>query len=338
MSSHYSDFPSNVRGGDLKMKHRRAAIRPNHAESPLNCAECRRHVPCAYHFARGWHRPPLDRNSVATDPFLAARALSAVVVPSAPMCVDFWLSCGPTPSSLPSRVCLRQVREIGRSIRIQSGHHLMWVWRFVVATTEELHEKNQQLSYRIRVLEEALQTLHSERSTVPHPLLSEALLRIKTPLQREPLPPRSSNTFILGDVTGPQGSMSIHDPRVSRYHSGTANSLVSSPPIVLVKISDTVSQVFLTGKHALLRHAYICEFNWRLNKHGQQRGTYASEEVFNNLQPFLPPEILTKASMMPISYCPISNKANLQCLLPYLPTRTISMELRSLFYTYASWM
>ncbi|XP_006461816.1 hypothetical protein AGABI2DRAFT_71198 [Agaricus bisporus var. bisporus H97] len=169
--------------------------------------------------------------------------------------------------------------------------------RFVVATTEELHEKNQQLSYRIRVLEEALQTLHSERSTVPHPLLSEALLRIKTPLQREPLPPRSSNTFILGDVTGPQGSMSIHDPRVSRYHSGTANSL-----------------------------------------HGQQRGTYASEEVFNNLQPFLPPEILTKASMMPISYCPISNKANLQCLLPYLPTRTISMELRSLFYTYASWM
>ncbi|EKM81689.1 hypothetical protein AGABI1DRAFT_36639 [Agaricus bisporus var. burnettii JB137-S8] len=169
--------------------------------------------------------------------------------------------------------------------------------RFVVATTEELHEKNQQLSYRIRDLEEALQTLHSERSTVPHPLLSEALLRIKTPLQREPLPPRSSNTFILGDVTGPQGSMSVHDPRVSRYHGGTANSL-----------------------------------------HGQQRGTYASEEVFNNLQPFLPPEILTKASMMPISYCPISNKANLQCLLPHLPTRTISMELRSLFYTHASWM
>ncbi|KAF7770379.1 transcriptional regulator family: Fungal Specific TF [Agaricus bisporus var. burnettii] len=249
MSSHYSDFPSNVRGGDLKMKHRRAAIRPNHAESPLNCAECRR------------SKLRCDRSIPCSS--CVKRGCGAI-------CPDGLLTTG-------------------------QGN------RFVVATTEELHEKNQQLSYRIRDLEEALQTLHSERSTVPHPLLSEALLRVKTPLQREPLPPRSSNTFILGDVTGPQGSMSVHDPRVSRYHGGTANSLY-----------------FL--------------------QHGQQRGTYASEEVFNNLQPFLPPEILTKASMMPISYCPISNKANLQCLLPHLPTRTISMELRSLFYTYASWM
>jgi hypothetical protein len=65
-----------------------------------------------------------------------------------------------------------------------------------------------------------------------HPLLSEELLKMKTPLPREPLPPRSSNTFILtdeinqGDATGPSESISVYDPGVSRYYGHTANSLV----------------------------------------------------------------------------------------------------------------
>jgi hypothetical protein len=108
----------------------------------------------------------------------------------------------------------------------------------VVATTEELHDQNQQLCYRIRHLEEALQILHSDRSMDPHPLLSEELLKMKTPLHREPLPPRSNNTFILRDethqrdVTSPSGSISVHGPGVSRYYGHTANSLVSSSLII----------------------------------------------------------------------------------------------------------
>ncbi|KAF9465748.1 hypothetical protein BDZ94DRAFT_1214127 [Collybia nuda] len=52
--------------------------------------------------------------------------------------------------------------------------------RFILANTEQLHEKITQLSDRVRQLEDALGSLQSTCSNQPHPLLSPELLRVKT--------------------------------------------------------------------------------------------------------------------------------------------------------------
>ncbi|KAL5512411.1 hypothetical protein ACEPAG_3403 [Sanghuangporus baumii] len=52
--------------------------------------------------------------------------------------------------------------------------------RFVLANTDKLHNKLIQMSQRIRQLEDALQISHSSVSGMPHPLLSEPLLAIKS--------------------------------------------------------------------------------------------------------------------------------------------------------------
>jgi|ERR1700722_10414811 len=57
--------------------------------------------------------------------------------------------------------------------------------RFVLANTEVLHEKIQELSNRVRQLEDALADAHSLLSPERHPLLTDELLLIKRPLERE---------------------------------------------------------------------------------------------------------------------------------------------------------
>jgi hypothetical protein len=50
----------------------------------------------------------------------------------------------------------------------------------VLANTEELHNKIEVMSARIRELEEALRNVHSEGSGLPHPLLSDAITVISS--------------------------------------------------------------------------------------------------------------------------------------------------------------
>ena len=52
--------------------------------------------------------------------------------------------------------------------------------RFILANTEQLHEKVHDMSDRIRQLEDALQILQSRASPEPHPLLSPDLLTVKS--------------------------------------------------------------------------------------------------------------------------------------------------------------
>ena len=61
----------------------------------------------------------------------------------------------------------------------------MGVSRFILANTEQLHDKINQLATRVRQLEDALAHSHSMGSAMPHPLLSDDLLQIKRPLERE---------------------------------------------------------------------------------------------------------------------------------------------------------
>jgi hypothetical protein len=57
--------------------------------------------------------------------------------------------------------------------------------RFVLANTQELHEKISVLANRVRELEDGLAQSHAVNSTELHPLLSEELLQLKRPLERE---------------------------------------------------------------------------------------------------------------------------------------------------------
>lgn len=55
----------------------------------------------------------------------------------------------------------------------------------MLANTEALHEKISVLANRVRELEDGLAQSHSLTSNESHPLLSEELLQIKRPLERE---------------------------------------------------------------------------------------------------------------------------------------------------------
>ena len=113
--------------------------------------------------------------------------------------------------------------------------------RFVLASTTELHEKISQLANRVRDLEDSLRSSHSQITTDPHPLLTEELLRIKAPLQREPSGSRTSPTQSFKeeeqnpDVVDAFGSLSISVSGRAKYFGSMANSWVCA----LYKVSIT---------------------------------------------------------------------------------------------------
>lgn len=61
-----------------------------------------------------------------------------------------------------------------RYVRCNSRQH-----RFILANTEQLHDKIKTMSERIRLLEEGLQAVNSQVSQNEHPLLRPDLLTIK---------------------------------------------------------------------------------------------------------------------------------------------------------------
>lgn len=114
--------------------------------------------------------------------------------------------------------------------------------RFVLASTQELHEKIHELSNRVRELEDGLRSDHIQLTNEPHPLLSEELLKIKAPLQREPPAARSLNGAIKDEESNPDvvdafGSLSISLSGKAKFFGQTANSWVST---------KCVSMIFLT--------------------------------------------------------------------------------------------
>lgn len=76
--------------------------------------------------------------------------------------------------------------------------------RFILADTEQLHEKIYEMSNRIRQLEDALAILQSTVSDLRHPLLAEELLKVK--FGSESINPRQATT---SDDESPTTSKSI---------------------------------------------------------------------------------------------------------------------------------
>ncbi|TEB21845.1 hypothetical protein FA13DRAFT_1819353 [Coprinellus micaceus] len=100
--------------------------------------------------------------------------------------------------------------------------------RFVLANTETLHEKINELANRVRSLEDALGQSHSLNSTDIHPLLSEDLLQIKRPLERERVDPNPSKEepSSSGEAIDALGSLSISQSGRSTFFGTTANSWI----------------------------------------------------------------------------------------------------------------
>ena len=66
-----------------------------------------------------------------------------------------------------------------RSARPRPHIHYHFPHRFILADTEQLHEKIYEMSNRIRQLEDALAILQSTVTDQRHPLLSDELLKVK---------------------------------------------------------------------------------------------------------------------------------------------------------------
>ncbi|CAK5273875.1 unnamed protein product [Mycena citricolor] len=177
---------------------------------------------------------------------------------------------------------------------------------FVLASTQELHEKISELANRVRELEDALRASHGRVSNEQHHLLSEDLLRIKAPLQREAHGLRNqSHTGIIvkeeehnPDVVDAFGSLSISLSGGAKYFGTTANS-------------------------------------WNETAEEQPEDSHLA-----SLQGMLPEHILTRAAAFPIS--PVAPPANqgesIRGLFWFLPSGAKAAALRDIYFTHAAWM
>lgn len=118
--------------------------------------------------------------------------------------------------------------------------------RFILANTEHLHGKIQEMSDRIRSLEDALQSLHSEHASdpeEPHPLMQPELLGIKSTMglysgtqSNSDSPPKSSNSNGNGhrmDVDPAKLERgSSEDTLTAPDHHHTSRSTKVSPPML----------------------------------------------------------------------------------------------------------
>ncbi|KAF9258728.1 hypothetical protein L218DRAFT_964266 [Marasmius fiardii PR-910] len=178
--------------------------------------------------------------------------------------------------------------------------------RFVLASTQELHEKIHELANRVRELEDALRADHARLTHEQHPLLSDDLLKIKAPLQREvsqrngaPKQEEESNP----DVVDAFGSLSISISGKTKYFGQIANSWL-----------------FLQ------------------NEAGEDDDQQDNHLI--TLQSVLPVPILNRAAALPIAAVaqPEPAPVVLQSLYWYLPSTERAAELRTIYYRYAAWM
>ncbi|KAF8904124.1 hypothetical protein CPB84DRAFT_1633402, partial [Gymnopilus junonius] len=102
--------------------------------------------------------------------------------------------------------------------------------RFILANTEQLHSKIQQMSDRIRSLEDALQTLHAEHASdpdQPHPLMEPSLVTIKS-------------TMGLYSGTQANGSDLLNKANASNGNA-TEHMLVDQPRVERGSSEDTIT-------------------------------------------------------------------------------------------------
>lgn len=103
-------------------------------------------------------------------------------------------------------------------------------YRFILANTEQLHDKISELSDRVRQLEEALEQVQAQCSNQRHPLLAPDLLKIKTSQElygTTPFPPPPSLNADSSTVVSPStrqtelgesvGALSLYPPTPMKF-------------------------------------------------------------------------------------------------------------------------
>ncbi|KAF6752978.1 fungal-specific transcription factor domain-containing protein [Ephemerocybe angulata] len=143
-----------------------------------------------------------------------------------------------------------------------------------------------------------LKTSHAKTSTEQHPLLSEDLLKVKMPLQREPPALRNGGLAIKEEENTPEaldafGSLSISLSGRTKYFGHIANSWNESPEDELENSEDTVS----------------------------------------SLRNLLPAEILMRASAFPIAHTSALANVGLQTLCCIYYSHAAWMWVPHFFYT-----
>lgn len=150
------------------------------------------------------------------------------------------------------RAPLRLAKEIGKvysHIFMASSSQLLH--RFVLASTQELHEKISELATRVRELEDALRSSHSHLTSEQHPLLTEELLKIKAPLQRDISHTKTPSSVVIKeeetnpDIVDSFGSLSISLTGRTKYFGQTANSWVSKFYTLLFFQTEHLTPSFL---------------------------------------------------------------------------------------------
>ncbi|KAG8220860.1 hypothetical protein J3R82DRAFT_2355 [Butyriboletus roseoflavus] len=181
---------------------------------------------------------------------------------------------------------------------------------FVLASTQELHEKISVLCNRVRELEDALRHSHSLVSPDRHHLLADDLLQIKAPLQREPPTHRNVPRGDVkeeeqnGEIVDAFGSLSINASGGAKYFGSIANSWY-----------------FLQNEGSEAQES--------------ESGRLAS------LQNVLSPEILARSGafpLVPTSHPLQVENVRLRELFWYLPESPKAHYLSRVYYTLGAWM
>ncbi|OAX41366.1 hypothetical protein K503DRAFT_712687 [Rhizopogon vinicolor AM-OR11-026] len=183
--------------------------------------------------------------------------------------------------------------------------------RFVLASTQELHEKISELCQRVRDLEDALRLSHSRVSSDRHHLLADDLLQIKSPLQREPPSirnvPRSEakEEDQNGEVVDAFGSLSINASGGAKYFGSIANS-------------------------------------WYFLQNEVNDDHETDGDRLAALQTVLPAEILARSGafpIMPSTHTSIQvENVRLRTLFWYLPEPAKAQEICQTYYRLGAWM
>ncbi|KAF8627682.1 hypothetical protein AX15_004301 [Amanita polypyramis BW_CC] len=132
--------------------------------------------------------------------------------------------------------------------------------RFVLANTEVLHDKINELANRVRQLEDALEASHSLHSLEPHPLLTDDLLRIKRPLERDRADyvPVKEERAEGTDTIDALGSLSISQNGRANFFGQTANSwyLLKNEDGSSEEEESPDSESLMPSDAAWLQHAF----------------------------------------------------------------------------------
>ncbi|KXN89389.1 hypothetical protein AN958_05762 [Leucoagaricus sp. SymC.cos] len=174
--------------------------------------------------------------------------------------------------------------------------------RFVLANTEALHEKINDLAIRIRSLEDALADSHNRFSDQAHPLLSDELLQIKRPLERE----RMDVTTVKEEKTeqsdsiDAMGSLSISQDGRSTFFGTTANS-------------------------------------WYLLQN--EGGSDDDEDSSSTQDAVMPADLSWLTSAFPFSTAGVKTAMELRStIMGYLPNANTARKLCDMYFRHAAWM